>query len=182
MTRALLIALSLSIAAGAETVSVGAKAPEFTLKTFDGKEVSLKKVLAEEKTKAVAVVFWAKECPAIKASDPVTIKIHEEFKGQGVVFLGIDSDKVETKDAEGVLKHVAEHGVYPILNDTGNVIADEFGAVTTPHVFLIDKGGKVVYRGAPYAKAKDDPPALKAAIQELLAGKEITLKETKPFG
>jgi len=182
MLRLLAVVLILPIGAAPETVKVGQKAPEFTLKTFDGKEVSLKQLLSEEKTKAVAVVFWAFKCPAIKASDPVTIRIHEEFKDKGVVFLGIDSDQAETKDSEAVLKHVAEHGTYPVLCDTGNVVADQFGAITTPHVFLIEKGGQVVYRGGPYAKIKDDPPALKAAIVELLAGKEITLKETKPFG
>ncbi len=74
---------------------------------------------------------------------------------------------------------------FPMLIDKGNVIADKFGATVTPEVYLFDKDGKLVYRGAiDNDRSGENVTArpLQDAVDATLGGKAVAKTETKAFG
>jgi hypothetical protein len=101
------------------------------------------------------------------------------------VWLAIDSAKAHTKADYD--KTIAAWKIsYPLLNDAKGDVGHLYDAKTTPHMYIIDKEGKLVYAGA----IDDDPKGAKPtkvnyvekALTELLAGKPIEIAETKPYG
>ena len=84
-------------------------------------------------------------------------------------------------------KHTAEKSYpFPYVVDKNSELADAFGATRTPHVFLVDKNLKLVYRGAIDDNSRDasavKEPYLAQAISAMSAGKEITTKTSKSIG
>ena len=69
---------------------------------------------------------------------------------------------------------------YPILHDPDGKVGRSYDAKTTPHMFVIDKGGKLVYAGAIDDQGKTNYVA--AALDDLIAGKPVAKSETKPYG
>ena len=94
----------------------------------------------------MVVAFLGTECPLAKLYAPRLVELAAEFKDRGVAFVGIDSNQ---QDSVTELAHYAkEHKVeFPLLKDAGNTIADQFGAVRTPEVFLLDSDRMVRYWG-----------------------------------
>jgi hypothetical protein len=102
----------------------------------------------------------------------------------------VNSNEANRNSGEGyadMQAYAKEHGLkwYYVL-DSNNEIADAFGATRTPECFLFDPSGKLVYHGA-----IDDSPAdiqkvtrqhLKTATEEMLSGKEVTVKESRSIG
>lgn len=168
---------------------VGRKIDNFTLKDFRGKEYSLDDYAD---SKIVVVYFFGTECPLAKLYSLRLEKMSKEFGQQGVAFVGINSN-VQDSITE-IENHVRLHGVkFPALKDVGNVVADQFGATRTPEVFLLDRDRVVRYTGrvdgqytfgsgvglsSPAEKRKD----LEIAIEELLAGKQITVATAEAKG
>ena len=76
---------------------------------------------------------------------------------------------------------------YPILLDPSNKIADQFGAITTPHVFILDKEGKLIYEGAVDDQGwSEDNVAkkfyVKEALDQALKGEPVSISQTKSVG
>jgi peroxiredoxin len=180
--------LSLSLAfasnvAQAAAPEIGAQAPNFQLQTIDGKDFSLAD--AEKANKAVVLIFIATKCPYSNAYNDRMREMAAAYAKQGVLFVGINSNK--TEPAAEVVAHAKEHGhVFPIMKDPGNKVADLYGAKHTPEVFIVDAAGKVRYHGRideNYEEpAKVASPDLKNALNELLAGQPVAKAETKAFG
>jgi peroxiredoxin len=105
---------------------------------------------------------------------------------RGVVWLGVSS--THSVSAEDGAKYRAASSLpYPVLVDQAGTVGRLYGARTTPHLFVIDAAGKVAYQGA----IDDDPRGDKGkgavdhvaqALDELLAGKPVTVPETTPHG
>ena len=130
------------------TAEVGKSAPDFTLTDVDGKTVRL----ADFKGKTVVLEWFNPECPFVKlAHGKGSLKtMAAEQTQKGVVWLGINSAapgkqghgrEVNVKGKEGFgLSH-------PILLDETGVVGKAYGATNTPHMFVIDPQGVLVYAG-----------------------------------
>ncbi len=184
--------LTIAIAAAAITPLLFAaeqkmtKAPDFTLTNYDGKTVKL----SDYAGKIVVLEWFNYECPFARYNYEKTTAVNDlvnRFKDKGVVFLAINSTghQESTKNKEFAEQFKVSH---PILNDSKGTVGKAYGAKTTPHIFIIDTGGSIVYKGAldNAPLGKPDEAAIvnyaDKALAELTAGKEVSVAETKPYG
>lgn len=175
--------LFLASAAPAADLKIGASAPDFTLPSArDGAPLALREL---SKGKAVVVMFIATKCPVSNAYNDRMGAIAREYSSKGIQFVGINSNKAEP--AEEVAAHAHEHRLnFPIAKDPGNKIADAYGALKTPEVFVLSPKGDLLYHGR-IDESQDDPknvksPDLRNALDAILAGKTVPVAETKAFG
>jgi peroxiredoxin len=177
------LALSLAPAVWAGGAGVGDPAPDFTLTDQNGQQVTLSKV------GGVRVLEWVNpDCPFVQRHYTAgTMKrLAAEYGAEGVTWLTINSTNY--MDAEANRKFAQAHGLSQrLLVDQSGKVGHLYGAATTPHMFVIDGGGTIVYAGA----IDDDPRGsegdgatnyVAAALDEVLAGKPVSTPETKPYG
>ena len=189
----LILALTALIAIVAATAwassgTVGDTAPAFTLKSVDGKTVSL----ADYKGKLVVLEWMNPNCP-FSARHAREKTMSELAKQHGeVVWLGINSTNSHHQDFMTPAKYSEfnqKNGItYPVLYDEAGDTGHAYGAKTTPHMFIIDGSGKVVYNGA----IDDDPSGHKEKVARLnYVGSGLGAEEkggapdpasTKPYG
>lgn len=162
------------------------KQKDFTLKDQDGESVSLK----DFKGKVVVLEWINCDCPFVKAhhGDKTMQRLADKWSKKKVVWLGINSTHYQTPERDR--EHREKYGLpYPILSDSSGEVGKLFRAMTTPHVFVLDKKGKVVYQGAidddPDGKKRREGKALNyvdKALTELFAGKKPSVAKTHPYG
>ena len=167
-------------------------APDFTLKGADGKDYKL----SQFKGKTVVLEWFNNDCPYVrKHYDAKSMqKLQKEQTGKGVMWLTINSSakgKEGNQDAAGFKKIYAdrEMGSTAILLDDQGTVGKLYEAKTTPHMFIVDKTGKLVYQGAiddrPSANAKTLLGAtnyVAAALTSLEKGEAIKTSSTTPYG
>ena len=114
------------------------KAPDFALKSVDGKIVKL----SDYKGKIIIIDFWATWCPPCRRGIPDLVEIQKEYK-KDLVVIGISLDAAKTiKDVPGFIK---EYGInYPIVYGDQQVTIDYGGIRSIPTSFVIDQKGNVV--------------------------------------
>lgn len=169
------------------TLPLGAEAPDFTLPATDGKTYGLKD-FAE--APVLVVFFTCNHCPYVVGSDEVTRKTAEKFKDEGVVFVGINANSVNTKpddSFEHMVERMNEHKFpWTYLRDESQDVAKAYGALRTPHFYVFDAERKLVYTGRGVDQPRDTSKMtvndLDRALTELLAGKPITTPLTNPIG
>jgi len=167
------------------TPAIGTKAAEFRLKGADGQEIALADL---KDKKLVVVLFLGTECPLARLYAPRLSELATQYADQGVAIIGIDSNLQDT--AEEVAEYAKEHKLtFPVLKDEQNVVADAYGAQRTPEVFVLDETRTVRYHGRidgqyePGLQKTTNPRSdLKLALDELLAGKEVSTPETEAVG
>ena len=169
------------------TIDVGKSGPPFTLKGVDGKVHSLQDYSDK---KAVVVVFTCNHCPAAVKAEDRLIQIQNDYADKGVQLIAINSneDKGHPTDSfENMVRRAAEKKFnFPYLRDDTQDVARAYGALRTPHVFLLDGRRKVVYQGR-IDDNIDDVNAvtrhdLRVAIEETLQGKPVSTPTTEPVG
>jgi peroxiredoxin len=182
--RTLLAAAAvLTLAHALAAVEIGAPAPDFRLTTLDGKPVALSE--AAKAHKAVVVMFIATKCPYSNAYNDRMRDMAIAYEKQGVLFLGINSNKSEPEDETRA--HAKQHGfTFPVAKDPDNKVADLYDARHTPEVYVVSPDGRLRYHGR-IDESYEDPgkvtsPDLKNALDSLLAGKPVARAETKAFG
>ena len=141
--------------------------------------------LSQYRGKLVVIVFWSAECPVSAAYDAYFNGLLEHHADRQVVILGIDSNVHYGQ--EEIAKAPAERGVrFPVLRDGDSTIADRFGALTTPHVYIIDSEGRLAYEGAVDDKTLRQPEAtvnyVDKALAALLDGDTPPVQQTQPYG
>jgi len=163
------------------------KAPDFTLTNYDGKAIKL----SDYAGKIVVLEWFNYECPFCRYNYEKTTAVNglvNKYKDKGVALLAINSTGHETaeKNKEFAEQFKVNH---PILDDSKGVVGKEYGAKTTPHIFIIDAKGNIVYNGAfDNAPLGNVPQGEKyvnyvdKALSELTAGKPVGIPETKPYG
>jgi hypothetical protein len=172
--------------------SVGAPAPDFQCKDSAGKT----RALSESKGRTVVLEWTNRQCPFVrKHYDGGNMQaLQKRYTGQGVVWLSVVSSAPGNQGyvtAQGADEHVKAVGAAPtaVLLDADGKVGRLFGAQTTPHLFVVDGAGKLVYAGAIDDKsstsAADIPGArnyVAEALDALLAGKPVPTASTKAYG
>jgi len=161
------------------------KAPQFTLKNYDGKEVSLSDCAG----KIVVLEWFNYECPFVvyHYEKPKTMaSLAAKYKDKDVVWLAVNSTKHLTTEKNKAFAEEHKLG-YPILDDRAGKVGRAYSAKTTPHMFIIDTEGKIVYDGAidnsPMGRKKEDAvDYVDTALAALTAGKAVSTAKTKPYG
>jgi peroxiredoxin len=163
---------------------------DFRLKNIDGLNVSLKKY---PDAKGFIIIFTCNHCPFAKLYPPRLNALHEKYSKLGVPLLAISSTDTITYEEdtypEMVKKARVEAFYFPYLFDGEQKVAKNFGAQKTPHAFVIwkEKGKWVVkYNGAiddnGAEPEKVENQYVAKAVDALLAGEVIEVKETKSIG
>jgi cytochrome oxidase Cu insertion factor (SCO1/SenC/PrrC family) len=171
---------------------IGKLAPDFKLMAEDHKSYQL----SEFKGKVVVLEWLNHGCPFVRKhyGSGNMQKLQKSARGQGVVWLSVISS------AEGKQGYVSVSqakldkkskgsNAYKVLLDPSGKVGKSYGAVTTPHMYIIDSDGKLVYRGAIDSVSSADPEDISRsqnyvakALKEVLAGKKVSLAKTKPYG
>ena len=186
MIKRFLVVLSVSLfvtlvaSAQAPKLAVGQPVPDFSLKDSTGKSHSLKAYRGHH----VVIGFVGAKCPISNAYTSRMNGIAEDYKAKNVVFLGINSNANEPLNE--IKAHAAKAKYsFSILKDTGNVVADSFGATVTPEMFVLDGEGVLRYHGRVDSAsdiARVERHDLRVALDELLTGKSLSKPELKAFG
>lgn len=184
---AVMIATAFSL--NIEPLALGSAIPQPDLKMKDvsGKEVSLK----DAKTgKGLLVMFSCNTCPYVIKNQSRTAEVckYALENGIGVAVLNSNEAKRGEDDSYNDMKAYARDQGYNwyYLVDQNSTLADAFGANKTPECFLFDASGKLVYHGAiddnPNDAGAVSRKHLTEAIDEMKAGKEVSVKESKSVG
>jgi peroxiredoxin len=173
-------------------VEAGKPAPAFTLTDTQGKSHSL----ADFKGKFVVLEWYNPDCPFVKKhyESGNMQKLQKEYTGKNVVWLSISSSakgKQGNYSPEEFNKLAAEKKTAPtaLLLDPSGKVGQAYAAKTTPHIFIINPEGNLVYQGAidstPSADAGDIDGSenyVKSTLDAAMAGKDVAVLSTKPYG
>ena len=179
-------------AASTTTATVGQTAPAFTLTDTSGKKHSL----SDFSGKTVVLEWVNHECPFVKKhyGSGNMQALQREATGKGVVWLSVNSSapgKQGHLDAKLGAAAIAEKksASTALLLDSEGTVGKLYGAKTTPHMYVIDAKGTLVYAGAIDDKPSTDPADVtgaknyvRAALDEVLAGKPVTTATTQSYG
>jgi glutathione peroxidase-family protein len=181
-----------SVIAFSQEAKLNEQAPNFKLMDSNGKEHSL----SDFKGKLVVLEWINYECPFVKKHyDSKNMQtLQEKYTKQGLIWLTICSsaeskqgnfanDEINSRSK----KHNAKFTAY--LVDSDGKVGKMYGAKTTPHMYIINKAGKLVYAGGIDDKASTDLEDIKGAknyvslaLDELLVGKNVSIQSSKPYG
>ncbi len=172
-----------------KSIPIGAEIPmaDVMLISSDGRATSL----AQEKRSAgLLVMFSCNTCPYVIKAQPMTTQTMDEVNTLRIGMVVINSNQAlrRAEDAPDRMREYAQVRNYtaPYLVDEQSQMANAFGATRTPEVFLFDKNGKLVYKGAmednPAEPGKSKIHYLSEAMNAMVAGKPIKLSETKSIG
>lgn len=165
-------------------LTIGQPAPGFTLDDLAGHPVSL----ADQRGKTVVLEWINPNCPfSRRHSDEKTMQSIADAHPD-VVWLAINSTNPKSGDHLEPAEHqrfLDEHGIsYPVLEDPTGEVGRAYGAKTTPHLYVIDAAGDLVYAGAiddsPRGNAKVN--YVTAALDALAAGQSPDPASTRPYG
>ena len=175
---AVLVYSQSSVAADKEEAKakIGEAAPDFTLKDSFGKEFKL----SEFKNKIVVLEWMNQQCPVSHGHhEKQTMQKTYKKAADKVVWLAIDTGKLNSPESNRI--YAARMGLaYPILSDVDGKVGRLYGARTTPHMFVINKGGKLAYDGAIDDHA--DTNYVADAVQALIDGKNVPKSKTESYG
>jgi len=193
-SRRALVALAAAFAASGAlaAAAVNQPAPAFTAATADGKRLGLDSL----KGKTVVLEWTNADCPFVrKHYESGNIpQLQKEATAQGVVWLQVISSapgKQGHVDGATAQKLNASRGATPTntLLDPEGTLGKLYGAQTTPHLFVIDRNGRLAYKGGIDSIAstnKEDiakaEPYVKVALAEVGAGRAVANASTKPYG
>jgi len=175
----------------AAALDIGAPVPDFKLKSYSGKEVSL----SDFKGKIVVIEWFNKGCPFVKKhyQNGHMPALQTKYAAQNVAWLIINSTNTSHSDyltPEQTSELVKEWKITAtdVLLDTDGAVGKIFDAKVTPHMYVINSDGNLAYQGA----IDDDPSAfgdpkessnfVVTALDSLLSNKAVAKTETSPYG
>jgi thioredoxin-related protein len=170
-------------------LEIGKSIPGSDIKMMDvsGKEVSLNDSKGEN---GLLVIFSCNTCPYVKLSESRIKELGALTKQNKLGMILVNSNEAQRSDDDSfdAMKQYAKVQGYSFsyVLDKNSQLANAFGATRTPHCFLFDKSGKLVYRGAIDDNIKDPNDAkehyLKDAVVAAATGKPIKTNSTKSVG
>ena len=172
-------------------LAIGKPAPAFRTADANGRPVAL----ADYAGKTVVLEWNNPQCPTVKdAYKSGTVqKMQAAAAADGVVWLTVNSSgpwRQGHVDGDGAREYVAEQGARPAadLLDPEGQVGRSYGARATPHIFVVNKAGALVYRGGIDGPAPEAADAEKgrnhvmAALAELKAGKPVSVPTSRAYG
>ena len=193
MTKFLIAAVLFAAAATVRAeIAPGAPAPDFTLSDQTGAP----RKLSDAKGKYVVLEWWNKDCPFVRRHYNAKNMqgLQKKYTGKGVVWYSIDSSAegreghLSPKAAAAVMKKQGMASTAVLLDPKGEV-GRLYGAKTTPHMFVVDPKGNVIYMGAIDDNPSTDAAELKgahnyvsAALDAAMAGKAVPNPATQSYG
>jgi peroxiredoxin len=195
-TQAAAAPLAQEAAAHPDPLAIGSTAPPFRLSGVDGKAYTL---VSFKNSKVLVVVFTAVHCPTAEVYENRIKQLTADYKGKSVAVVAIQPNNAaavrldemgytDLGDSLADMKIRAEHRQFnfPFLYDGDNQeVAQKYGPVATPHVFVFDQERKLRYQGRvdsnprePYAKVPD----ARNAIDAVLAGTAVPVEKTPAVG
>ncbi len=181
----------LGITANAQTgYQIGAIATDFNLKNTDGKQVSLSNY---KDAKGYIVVFTCNTCPVAKAYQERVNELNKIYAPKGYPVIAINTNDPGTSPGDSYEKMQelakSKNLSYAYLEDPNHVFTKQYGAMKTPHVFVLkktEKGNEVAYIGAIDNDQENSNPQkinyVREAVNSLLAGKTPSVTTTKAIG
>jgi len=170
--------------AQAQNAPVQKPAPDFTLMDQKGNTVKL----SDFKGKVVVLEWTNTDCPFVqrhyKAGTMATLA--KIYAPRGVVWLAINSSYSMNQEKNAVWAE-KQQIAYPVLDDHAGTVGKAYGAKSTPHMFVLDAAGNIVYQGAIDNDASGERKEgvvnyVAQALNEVLAGKPVSIPETKSYG
>ena len=125
------------------------------------------------KTTATVLVFMSTRCPCSASHQPALNQIVKEYGSKGIQLFGVHSNANESPEEAGAFFSQAQLS-FPVLQDSGSILADQLGAFKTPHVFVLNPKGEVVFQGGvddSKIAEKATRHFLKEALNEILQGR-----------
>ncbi|MEP7271598.1 MAG: redoxin domain-containing protein [Acidobacteriota bacterium] len=162
------------------TAAIDGPAPAFTLQDLNGRTHSL----ADYRGRIAVVTFLSAKCPVSNDYNSRIQAVTKAYGDRGIAFLAINANSDEP--GKLIRTHSKSNGFsFPILKDVTGKVANAYGAVRTPEVYIVDAKGLLRYHGRidnsrnlAGVRRRD----LNEALDELLAGKAVSVPETKAFG
>ncbi|MBW7907484.1 MAG: thioredoxin family protein [Kiritimatiellae bacterium] len=171
---------------GPDTLPIGTPAPHFSLLGTDGKTYTLDGLSSG---RALVLNFTCNHCPYAKAYEDRFMAIVREYSPQGIAFAAINPNDEQTypdDSFENMKLRAAQRGFnFPYLHDPTQKTARAYGAVCTPHLFIV-QDGKIAYEGRIDDNWKEPAAAqhhdLRNALAAILANQPIPATNTNPMG
>ena len=191
MRKTFVLLTALAMATAALAVEAGKPAPDFTGTDINGKPVKL----SDYAGKIVVIESYNSDCPYCQNhyKTGAMQALQKELADKGVVWLLVNSvnpKNMSHRTPEQARKEMTDEkmDVTAWIDDSSGVIGHLYGMLTTPHMFVIDKSGTLVYDGA--IDNQPDPTHnpltadnyVRDAVNDFLTGKTIAVSETKPYG
>ncbi len=182
------VAIAIALNGVKDPLPIGSPIPNPDIKMMDisGKELSFKDALTK---KGMLVMFSCNTCPVVKKYQTRSNEVCKYAGGMGLGVVLLNSNEAYRNNGDSYddsKSYAKENGYYwNYVMDNDSKMADAFGATRTPEVFLFNGEGKLVYHGAIDDNASPDDVTRKhviLAIDEIVAGKEVSLKETRSVG
>lgn len=126
--------------AALEKVSISALAPDFTLNTPEGKEVSL----YETKGKVKIIDFWASWCGPCRMENPNMVKLYEEFKDRGLTIISVSLDTKKDKWVEAIKKDGMPWIHVSSLEGWKSGVVKTYGFDAVPSIFVLDENNRIL--------------------------------------
>lgn len=172
---------------GPETLPIGSPAPDFTLPATDGKTYSLSSF---KDARLLVISFTCNHCPYAQGVEDRFIRLASRYQPKGVAFVAIsanDAANYPDDSFENMGKRAKAKGYpFPYLYDETQGTAKAYGAVCTPHIFVLDAGRKLIYEGRIDDNWQNEAAVkshdLKNTLDAALAGKSIPVPQTNPMG
>ncbi len=179
-----------------QTLTIGSKAPDFSLPGVDGKTYSLKDF---SNAKVMAIVFTCNHCPTAQAYEDRLIQLAKDYQDKGVAVVAVSPNDpqairldelgyTDMNDTFEEMKVRAKQMQYPfpyLYDGETQAMSAAYGPVATPHAFVFGQDRTLRYVGRLDASEKPGTAQaedIRAAIDALLAGKAVAEPTTKTFG
>jgi len=180
-----------ALAVSAMAVEIGRPAPDFTGTDINGKTVQL----SDYKGKIVVLESYNSDCPFChnQYATGAMQALQKDLAAKGVVWLLVDSVNQKNMSYRTPAQAKQEMAAKKMditawIDDSSGAVGHLYGMKTTPHMFVIEKNGTLVYDGAidsqpdPFHDPTKARNYVREAVDDVLAGKPIEVAQTKPYG
>jgi peroxiredoxin len=186
-----LLTLITSVTVAWASLEIGQPAPEFAAKDIEGKTHKL----SEYKGKIVVLESYNLDCPFCHNhyKTGAMQELQKEMTSKGVVWLIVNSvgpNYSSHRNTEAAKKEWQDQKMNATawIDDSSGDLGKKFGMRTTPHMFVIDQNGTLVYQGAIDDRASPDGDPrtarnyVRETVQLLQAGEKVKVSQTKSYG
>lgn len=173
----------------AKPLDIGAAlpVPNRSMQNAGGSATSFDQAMGDQ---GLAVIFWSNTCPWVAKYDERVVALAEEYEAAGVGFIIVNANDPGAYPEESfaaMKQQVSANGYeFPYVVDEGSQAAKAFGASRTPQIFLFDTSKTLVYEGtvddSPSDPSQVEEEFFRNAMNQLIAGTEITVQKTNAFG